>query len=83
MENTFFIPVGRHVKVRTIANDVLQGELKGLINFGGIPAIWIVSITAGTEVIIEHVCLLNNVTHMTVVKEIDQKKKSSILITDI
>lgn len=83
MENTFFIPVGRHVKVRTIANDQLQGELKGLINFGGIPAIWIVTVTAGTEVLIEHICLLNNVTHMTVVKEIDQNKKKSILITDL
>ena len=83
MENTFFIPVGRHVKVRTIANDQLNGELKGLINFGGIPAIWIVSVTAGTEVAIEHVCLLNNVTHMTVIKEIDKSKTSSILITDL
>lgn len=83
MENTFFLPVGRHVRIHTTAKEVIEGELKGVINFGGIPAIWVVGVTSGTEVLIEHVCLLNNVCSMTVIKEIDRSKKSSILITDL
>lgn len=83
MENAFFLPVGRHVKVSTTANDFIEGELKGIINFGGIPAIWVVGVTSGTEVLIEYVCLLNNVCSMTVIKEIDRSKKQSLLITDL
>jgi len=80
MENTFFLPVGRHVKIYTTNNDVVEGELKGVINFGGIPAIWLYGVTAGTEVVIEHVCLLNNVCSMTVIKEIDSNKSKTIIL---
>ena len=85
MENTFFLPVGRHVRVTTTAGDSVQGELKGVINFGGIPAILIVSVTAGTEIAVEHICLLNNVCSMTVYKEVDRSKqtKGKLIITDI
>jgi hypothetical protein len=80
MENAFFLPVGRHVKIYTNNNDTVEGELKGVINFGGIPAIWIVGVTAGTETVIEHVCLLNNVCTMTVIKEIDRSKSKTIIL---
>jgi hypothetical protein len=69
MDNAFFLPVGRKVLVSTTGKDFLSGELKGIINFGGIPAIWIVSNLPGSDDIIEHICLLNNVCAMTVTKE--------------
>lgn len=69
MDNTFFLPVGRQVMVSTVGNDYLTGELKGIINFGGIPAVWIVGQVEGSNTINEHICLLNNVCVMTVTKD--------------
>lgn len=69
MENTFFLPVGRKVLISTVGKDFISGELRGIINFGGIPAIWIVGQVEGSTQIVEHICLLNNVCAMTVTKE--------------
>lgn len=79
MENAFFLPVGRHVVVKTTDNKELRGELKGIINFGGIPAIWLIMATAGSESIIEHVCLMNNVCSLTIVKKVD--RSSTLIVT--
>jgi hypothetical protein len=80
MENTFFLPVGRHVKIYTTNCDVIEGVLKGVINFGGIPAIWVNGVTAENDVVVEHICLLNNVCAMTVIKEIEQSKTKTLIL---
>jgi hypothetical protein len=41
MENTFFLPVGRQLLVETADNGTYKGELLGIINLAGIPAIWL------------------------------------------
>ena len=82
MESTFFLPVGRHVKVELTTSEIAQGELKGLINFGGIPAIWVVSSAHANAPTIEHICLLNNVARMTVIKEADPSAIKSTLILE-
>ena len=64
MSNTFFLPVGKTVHVHTIVNGLIRsGELAGLINVGGIPAIWLKAV--GTDYII----LLNNVATIDVINE--------------
>jgi hypothetical protein len=82
MEATFFLPVGRHVKVELTTAEIVQGELKGLINFGGIPAIWVVSSAQLQTRQLEHICLLNNVARMTVIKEVDPSAIKSTLILE-
>jgi hypothetical protein len=74
MENTFFLPVGRKVLISTVGKDFISGELRGIINFGGIPAIWIVGTPDGSDTITEHICLLNNVCSMSVTKENGESK---------
>ena len=41
MEQTFFLPVGRKVRVETAHDGTYSGELLGIISLAGIPAIWL------------------------------------------
>lgn len=64
MSNTFFLPVGKTVHVYTIVNGLTRsGELAGLINVGGIPAIWLKALNT------DYIILLNNVATIDVISE--------------
>lgn len=67
MSNAFFLPVGRDVMVECINNYEFNGELKGVINFGGIPAIWLQS--NDNNEIKEHILLIQNVVGITIIKD--------------
>ena len=75
MSDAFFLPVGRNIEVSTIKGEKLCGELKGLINFGGIPAVWITNEQPrdNTDISVmdteEHICLIQNVVSIRVIKK--------------
>jgi len=74
MSDAFFLPVGRNVTIVCMDGHKYTGELKGVINFGGIPAIWIQTIYSGlsndqASDIVDHICLIQNVISVEVIKE--------------
>lgn len=67
MENTFFAPIGKTVTVCTIDNQQTTGEFSGIINFGGIPAIWLKPLkTELTTSATQNIFLLNNVSRVII-----------------
>lgn len=68
MSDAFFLPIGRDVMVECIDNYAYDGELKGIINFGGIPAIWMEQ-TNNDGNITQHILLINNVVSLNVNKD--------------
>lgn len=67
MSDAFFLPIGRDVIITTINKDPIIGVFKGIINFGGIPAIWLqISLTPDTHVY--HLCLMQNVVDVKILK---------------
>lgn len=68
MENTFFLPVGREITVDTQSGVSYNGELLGLINMGGIPAVWIKSNAPATNLYFEAIVPLHNICGLTVYK---------------
>lgn len=80
MENTFFLPIGKYVLIECLENYTIEGEFKGVINFGGIPALWI------TEIIFpdnmpnrDVVCLCQNVVSISITKDKTVQSKTIIL----
>jgi hypothetical protein len=41
MENQFFMPIGKHVKVIDTNNAFISGVFQGFVTFGGIPSIYL------------------------------------------
>lgn len=68
MSDAFFLPVGRDVIVNCIGNITYNGELKGIINYGGIPAIWVEK-TEDDGTITDHILLINNVVALNINKK--------------
>jgi hypothetical protein len=68
MSDAFFLPVGRDVTIECVHAYEYSGELKGVINFGGIPAVWLQSKNDNGE-INDHVCLIQNVIAINITKE--------------
>ena len=65
METAFFLPVGKQVIVFTSPDRSVSGELHGLINLAGIPAIWILDKVNAQE----HIVPLIQVHSITVSKQ--------------
>ena len=78
MENTFFLPVGRKISVDTNDQQTFSGEFLGIVNFGGIPAIWLKRYNNHLETtVFETVVPIINVNGMTIQK--DQPPKDGII----
>jgi len=74
MSDAFFLPIGRNVTIVCLDGNKYTGELKGVINFGGIPAIWIQTIygplsDGDTSEIVDYITLIQNVIAIEVIKE--------------
>lgn len=67
MSDAFFLPIGRDVIVTTITKDPIIGVFKGIINFGGIPAIWL-TISLCPDIHQDHICLMQNVVDVKILK---------------
>lgn len=65
MDKQFFLPVGRLVTIVTMQKE-FKGFLEGVINFGGIPALWITDTLDGD--IIEMVIPLPQIMTLHVIK---------------
>lgn len=76
MENTFFLPVGRLVSIET-TNNVYNGELLGLINLAGIPAVWLRENRTKTQY--EHIVPITAIHGLTIQKELSAPKDGLIL----
>ena len=81
MESTFFLPVGRVIAVELVGGKIVSGVLKGVVNIGGIPAIWLNSATdENLEYTYDYIALMNNVCYFSVLK--DNPKTSTKLILE-
>ena len=76
MENTFFLPVGRSVSIET-TNNVYNGELLGLINLAGIPAVWLREKRTKNQY--EHIVPITAIHCFTIQKELSAAKDGLIL----
>lgn len=78
MESTFFMPVGRKISVDTSDQQSYSGEFLGVINFGGIPAIWLKRYSDRAEtVVFETIVPIINVRGVTIQK--DQPPKDGLI----
>ena len=82
MENTFFLPLGKKVLVECLHGYSVEGEFRGVINFGGIPAVWITEVDFPENSMNKDVvCLAQNIVTICIQK--DKNVQSKIVITDI
>jgi len=76
MENTFFLPVGREILVDTQSGSSYRGELLGLINLAGIPAVWLREKRTKTQY--EHIVPITAIHGLTIQKELSAAKDGLI-----
>jgi len=69
MENNFFLPIKKEVYITLIDHSVIKGQFHGFVQFGGIPAIYLIEeIPAGKK---ETILLINQVIKFEVTKPKD------------
>lgn len=66
MDNNFFLPIKKEVYVTLIDHSVIKGMFQGFIQFGGIPAIYLLEDIANGKK--ETILLINQVVKFEVTK---------------